>query len=141
MTQTDTPNGLEADYWTDAEIDGTPEWAKELLEIDNVDAVKKLAYGVVAVDTPMWFDDQDHGGPDPTVLENIQAAEGMSPNGWSVQKVTVKRNGNDYAMRLRLAASTPVCDAADCYYPADNVIHGTVLDGQEYKIHTCGRHR
>jgi len=140
MSQSNSPNGLESDYWIDPDIAGTPEWAKELLKIRGVDAVRKLSHGIVAVDTQVWFDEDGYAESKPELLNRITAADGMSLGGWSVQKVTVKENGNNSKMRIQLGASTPVCRAKGCYNPATHEIDNVVLDSSKFQVHARDEH-
>jgi hypothetical protein len=135
-----TPTGLEANHWTDADHAATPEWAKELLEIAGVNAVTKKSHGIVAVDTDLWFDEDGVAEPHPELLSKLSAVDGQSLGGWSVQQVTVKEDGNDSMLRIRLGASTPVCRAKGCYNPATHEIDNVLLDGSKFQVYACDDH-
>lgn len=135
----ETPSGLEANTWTDPDTIA-PDCVQELLEIPRVERVTKKSYGIVTVDTPIWFDEDGFAEPHPELLSRLTAVDGMSLGGWSIQKVTVKEDGNDSMLRIQLSASTPTCDAEDCHMPAEGKVHGVVLDGEKFEVLTCGRH-
>lgn len=135
-----TTDGLTANYWTDADVAATPEWAKELLEMHGVDAVKRLSHGIVAVDTQVWFDEDGIAETKPELLNRVTGADGMSLGGWSVQKVTVKKDGNESQMRIQLGASTPVCREKGCHNPATHEIDNVVLDGSKFQVYACDQH-
>lgn len=140
MQTNQTPNGLEADYWTDPEIDGTPEHVTELLEIPGVDAVKKITHGVYAVDTQIWWSEDGYAEPNPELLNRITAADGMSLGGWSIQQVTVKKDGSETMLRIQVGALTPGCRAQGCYNPATHEIHNVLLDGTKFDVYACDEH-